>query len=313
MKDEDAMNSEKKWPDCDPLVVKFRDYLRAERNRSELTVRNYTKALESFTAFANSLGEPWTWQSVDDGMVREWVIWMMDEQALKSATVNLRLSGLRTFYHYLLLTQAAKTDPCTRVSGPKKEKKLPAFVRQEDMRRLLDEMAWGEDFEGVRDHLIVEMLYQTGMRRAEMLGLRDVDIDLLHGQLKVTGKRNKQRIVPFGSALAGEVKRYQQLRDETFGTQSVDSPTFLDKKGRPLGAVEIDRLVKDALGRVTQQERRGPHVLRHSFATAMLNNKADLQSIQKLLGHASLKTTEVYTHLSFEDLKKEYESAHPRS
>jgi len=297
----------------DKLVDDFLEYLKSERNRSEKTVKNYDTALSEFQAFFESLNEGLTWKTFDASVVREWVIRMIDEEGKKATTVNLNLSALRTFCHYLMLTKQIDKNPCVKIAGPKKQKVLPAFVKQDDMDRLLDETEFGDDFEGVRNHLIVSMLYMTGMRRAELTNLRDGDIEPGAMQVKVTGKRNKQRIIPIADDLLQEIRQYQQKRQEEFGTAPEGDHFLLGKKGRNLSDAELGKIVKDALSRVTTQQRRGPHTLRHSFATAMLNNGADLQAIQKLLGHESLKTTEIYTHLSFEDLKNEYKSAHPRS
>lgn len=294
-------------------VENFLTYLKSERNRSDRTVESYQIVLDELSEFLDGSLEKWTWESVNTSILREWVIYMMDEQKKSAATVNLCLSALRGFYKYLKLIGVVKLDPTRKIVGPKKERVLPSFVKQEDMDRLLDQVHFGEDFEGVRNRLIILMLYMTGMRRAEILGLRTKDIDFVQKQIKVTGKRNKQRIIPFCQDLEGEMKSYLDVKSEYFTGQEVEDKFLLNVRGGSLGENAIDMIVKKALSTVTQQKRRGPHMLRHSFATAMLNNGADLLAIQKILGHASLKTTEIYTHLSFEQLKEEYKNAHPRS
>lgn len=295
------------------LDAHFYDYLRSERNRSERTVCNYRESLESLTAFLDRREEYWDWTLLTSGDLREWIVWMMEERKMKASTVCLRLSGVRTFYRYLLAIGAVDKDPCIRVSNPKKAKVLPSIVREERMDCLLDNTMFPPTFVGCRDKLIVEMLYMTGMRRGEILALTDNSIHLDTLQINVIGKRNKERIIPIGEDLAEKIRDYQRLRDETFQNHVYDDPFLLNRKGRGISPTEIDLVVKRVLGQVTTQQRRGPHTLRHSFATAMLNNGADLQSIQKLLGHQSLKTTEIYTHVSFRELKKEYKGAHPHS
>lgn len=296
----------------DKLTESFLDYLKAERNRSPRTIFNYGLALEDFRSFLDSVDTGLTWKEVTRDLVRDWVIELVDKQKLSAATVNLKLSALRTFYHYLLLVEEIRVNPMDNVTGPKKKKNLPSFVKEADMERLLDMMP-DEGFEAVRDRLVVLMLYMTGMRRAEIIALRDEDVQLTAKLLKITGKRNKQRLVPIGDELMEEIGRYLDLRSQRFEQLPAESFFLLSNRGRQMQPQMVENIVKDNLSLVTNQSKRSPHVLRHSFATAMLNNGADLQTIQKLLGHESLNTTQIYTHLSFEELKKEYKSAHPRS
>jgi len=295
------------------LIANFLDYLRAELNRSERTVENYGTALREFQSFFNSIGEGITWETVDTDIVREWIVYMMDEEDKKPATVALALSALRTFYKYLMKVGIVRKNPTAKVQSPKKSKQLPSFVKDECMEELLDNVDFPQGFEGRRDRLIILMLYSTGMRRAEILGLQDKDI--LHSELaiKVTGKRMKQRIIPVSTELLGEIDQYIHLRDEHFSEGFEGTKLLVGNNGKDLRPDEIHRIVTQSLATVTSQKKRSPHVLRHSFATAMLNNGADLQAIQQLLGHESLETTQVYTHLSFEELKNVYKKAHPRS
>jgi integrase/recombinase XerC len=294
-------------------IASFLDYLRAELNRSERTVENYAVALREFEAFFHSLAEGITWESADTEIVREWVVYMIDEEDKKPATVSLALSALRTFYRYLMKTGKAVANPAANVKAPKKAKKLPAFVKEENMSQLLDSCTFTDDFEGRRDRLIILMLYSTGMRRAEILGLQDKDILWGEKAVKVTGKRMKQRIIPISDELLKEVRRYIDMRTAYFSNGYEGTAFLLGKKGKDLRPDEIHRIVTEKLAMVTTQQKRSPHVLRHSFATAMLNHGADLQAIQQLMGHESLETTQIYTHLSFEELKNAYNKAHPRS
>jgi len=292
-------------------IDSFLEYLRSDRGYSPLTVRKYGDSLVAFQKFFEGLDKTLTWSTVDASVVREWIVFMLDEEGKDVSTVNYGgLSPLRTFYKYLRRMGWADANPMEKVVAPKMPKKLPSFVREADMDRLLDEMKEDTSFEGIRDRLIVMMFYETGIRRAELLSLKDADVDLRAMQLKVTGKRNKQRIVPFGEELKGEVEQYLSARHELL--ESIPERLFVKKDGKPVSYAKVGEIVKKNLSLVTKQKKRTPHVLRHSFATAMLNNDADLGSIQKLLGHENLATTEIYTHLSFEELKNVYKNAHPR-
>ena len=289
----------------------FLEYLHSERNNSQATIESYAKDLQDFLAFYEPQNEQATWKNVEANDVREWVIYLLDAQKLTAASVNRKLSTLRTFFKYLRMMEWVEVNPMEKVVGPKKKRPLPYFVREAEMDRLLEMMADDATFRGVRDRLILMMFYETGIRRAELLGMTDADVDVSARQIKVTGKRNKQRIVPFGEELEGEVRKYKDIRSASFETATF--PTFfVTEKGAPMNAGQVTKVVNENLSKVTTIKKRSPHVLRHSFATAMLNNKADLTSIQKLLGHESVATTEIYTHVSFEELKSEYKNAHPR-
>jgi integrase/recombinase XerC len=204
-----------------------------------------------------------------------------------------------------------EANPMLKIAGPKNKSKLPVFVREKEMESLFEIMDSDKSFKGLRDRLVILMFYLTGMRRAELLSLKDADVDFSLKRIKVTGKRNKQRIIPMGMELMDAVREYVSERRASFAVCS--ESLFVGDDGLPLTVGEVTRIVKDNLAKVTTNKKRTPHVLRHSFATALLNADADLPSIQKLLGHESLKTTEVYTHLSFEELKDAYKNAHPRS
>lgn len=289
----------------------FLEYLHSERNNSQATIESYAKDLQDFLAFYEPQNEQATWKNVEANDVREWVIYLLDAQKLTAASVNRKLSTLRTFFKYLRMMEWVEVNPMEKVVGPKKKRPLPYFVREAEMDRLLEMMADDATFRGVRDRLILMMFYETGIRRAELLGMTDADVDVSARQIKVTGKRNKQRIVPFGEELEGEVRKYKEIRSASFETATF--PTFfVTEKGAAMNAGQVTKVVNENLSKVTTIKKRSPHVLRHSFATAMLNNKADLTSIQKLLGHESVATTEIYTHVSFEELKSEYKNAHPR-
>lgn len=293
------------------LIDDFLEYFRTERNKSDLTVANYGNDLKEFESFFESLNEGIKWTTVDECVVREWVIYLVDVMHMKPTSVNRKLSALRSFYHYLMRMKLVGVNPMIRITGPKKQKPLPAFVRDSEMDELLGLLDADMTYEGILSKTVILTLYLTGMRRAEILSLSDNDIDFHARQLKVTGKRNKQRIIPFGEELDRQLKTYLQARDEKFG---IGFETLLVcPKGKAMTAGKLAMIVKKGLSMVTTQQKKSPHVLRHTFATSMLNTGADLASIQKLLGHASLATTQIYTHVSFEELKTAYQNAHPRS
>lgn len=286
------------------------NYLKLERNYSDKTILSYGKDLEQFEKFLKKLDEKIKLETVDADLIRSWVINLMDEK-MAASSVNRKLSSLRSFYRYLLRKGLVQVDPVQKVTGPKKKKPLPTFVKEEDMNKLLDEVSFGDDFEGVRDKLILEVFYVTGVRRSELVALNDADIDYSASTIKVTGKRNKQRLIPFGERLKGMLSTYQQLRDEMIPQRS--EAFFVQKNGERVTAGLVYNMVKRDLSKVVTLKKRSPHVLRHSFATNMLNNRASLGAVKELLGHERLTTTEIYTHTTFEELKKEYEHAHPRA
>ena len=291
----------------------FLEYLRSELNNSPLTLDAYARDLSEFQDFVKEADPDCEWIAVEADDVREWIIYLLDEQGLSAASVNRKLSTLRTFSKYLRRMGWVSVNPMEKVIAPKKKRPLPYFVRESEMDRLLEMTANDRSFVGIRDRLILMMFYETGIRRAELLGMTDASVDLIAKQIKVEGKRSKQRIVPFGEELETEIRAYIEARNESFGQHTGFEALFVTVKGIAMNKSQVTKVVKDNLSKVTTIKKRSPHVLRHSFATAMLNNNADLTSIQKLLGHESVATTEIYTHVSFEELKSEYKNAHPRN
>ena len=293
------------------LVKEFLDYLRSERNCSARTVGEYGDDLQKFESFFKNLDATLTWETVDSDVIRDWMESMMDKGNI-ATSVNRRLSAVRSFYRFALSRGLVAADPSHGVKGPKKEKPLPQFVREADMDALLDESMWNmRRYEDVRARTIILMIYETGVRISELLGLDDAAVDLAACQLKVTGKRDKQRVIPFGGELRASLEAYMSLRDASVEKKS--PALLLSADGTRMAYHTARREVKKHLSRVCTLKKRSPHVLRHTFATAMLNNGAGIESVKKLLGHSRLTTTEVYTHTTFEQLKKVYESAHPRA
>ncbi len=292
------------------LTDSFLDYLLYERNYSRGTVAYYRADILELQKFGEELLGDLTPSDVDAELVREWIASLMDK-GYASNTINRKLSSVRTYYKYLLRKGVVDADPLRKVTGPKKRKPLPVFLREGEMDRLLDDVDFGEGFEGHRDRMIIEMFYATGMRLSELIGLDDKDIDYSASLIKVTGKRNKQRLIPFDEELGRSMQEYVNVRNELFPVCS--DAFFVRKNGERLSRSIVACIVKRNLSKVVTVKKRSPHVLRHTFATVMLNNGADLGSIKELLGHESLATTEIYTHTTFEELKKVYNQAHPRA
>ena len=292
------------------LTDSFLDYLQYERNYSEETIKSYREDLRQFEEFAREEIGDSAPSEVTAELVREWIVSLMD-RGYTSTSINRKLSSLRSFYKFLLRKGEVAVNPLQKITGPKNKKPLPAFLRESDMDRLLDEVDFGEGFKGCRDHMIIEMFYATGVRLSELIGLDNKDVDFSSSLIKVTGKRNKQRLIPFGEELKIAMTEYVDVRNEAVPVRT--DAFFVRENGERLSRSIVENLVKRNLSKVVTLKKRSPHVLRHTFATTMLNHDAELGAIKELLGHESLATTEVYTHTTFEELKKVYNLAHPRA
>jgi len=289
----------------------FLQYLQIEKRYSPHTVRSYLNDLDQFGAFLKEKGHTDDPVEVTSHDIRAWIVSMLDAE-YSTVSVHRKISCLRVYYRFLRKEGIVKNDPLQKIVLPKRKKRLPVFIEEKAMKILLDEYSFGDDFEGVRNRTIIEMLYLTGMRRSELIGLRTIDIDLADATVKVTGKRNKQRIIPLVKPFLKRLEEYNKLRDEK--TEDVTNDWFfITGKGNKLYDKYVYNIVKSYLSIVTTADRKSPHILRHTFATHMLNNGADLNSIKELLGHANLSATQVYTHNTFEKLKKIYKQAHPRA
>lgn len=288
----------------------FLQYLSVEKRYSPHTVRSYTNDLKQFYSFLSDHGIPGEPSGITSGDIRQWIVSMMAE-GISTVSVHRKISCLRVYFKYLRKQGVIKADPLEKVVLPKRKKTLPSFVEEKALDKLLDEIDFGEGFEGIRNRTMIEMLYLTGMRRAELINLRNADVDLAEGTLKVTGKRNKQRIIPIVIPYIKRLDEYRKIRNE----QMADNPDgwfFLTGKGNKLYDKFVYNTVIRYLSMVTTIEKKSPHVLRHTFATHMLNRGADLNSIKELLGHANLSATQIYTHNTFDKLKEVYNKRHPR-
>ena len=295
-------------------IQSFVDYLRYERNLSERTIKGYSAGLEAFERFFKRLDAELCWDNLDEDVIRDWMMAMMEE-GNRTGSICCRLSSVRAFYKFLLKRGLVDRNPAHLVVAPKREKNLPIFVREDQMDRLLDGNYFPEDFVGVRDRLILLAFYSTGMRLSELTGLALDDVDCKQSQVRVTGKRNKQRVVPFGSEMMSSIHSYLAMRHAMLMEKGIVSNWFFvsEKSGGRMPDSKVRQIVQAYLGQVTTLRKKSPHVLRHSFATSMLNHRADLQSVKELLGHERLSTTEIYTHTTFEELKYMYNQAHPRA
>ena len=295
------------------MIRKFLDYITIERHYSPLTVRAYEQDLKEFCSYLHTDPSALDPTLVTDADIKDWMISLLDAGE-KPRTVRRKLSSLRSFWRFMLRVGYVDKDITRAIIAPKMDKSLPVFFKESEMREAQTTLDYADDFTSMRDSLIIDMLYQTGMREAEIVGLTDGDIDLVSKEVRVFGKRRKERIVPFGDALAERIRAYQAARHEQFGLEPAPSqPLLLTDKGEKTTVSNIYTIVRARMGEVSTLKKHSPHVLRHTFATQMLNNGADINSIKEVLGHSSLAATQVYTHNSFEQLKSIYLTAHPRA
>ncbi len=292
------------------LIEKYTRYLRYEKNYSLHTEISYSEDLSQFAVFLAEHFSDTDINHVDRDIIRMWIVSMM-EKKISPRSVNRKLSAVKSFYRYLQKIGEVTVNPASKVNGPKVGRPIPAFANGADMEKVLDEENYGDSFESLRDHIIIELFYVTGIRRAELIGLKDVDVDFSSETIQVTGKRNKQRLIPFGDGMKQSLEQYIAVRNKEVGNQS--GYLFVKNNGEPLYPMLVHRIVTSNLQQIETLAKVSPHVLRHSFATGMLNNGADINAVKELLGHASLAATEIYTHTSFEELKRIYNKAHPRA
>ncbi len=306
------------------MIQKFLDYIAIEKRYSVRTVGEYGDDLKAWCAFLGWEVDEFDASKVGAEDVKLWMVEMLDG-GQSPRSVKRRLSAVKSFYKFLLRVGLVKVDITRAIVAPKMDKPLPLYFREGDMKavKVNQERDWSEDMSDeeqlvhLRDYLMVEMLYQTGMRRAELVGLSDADVDVKQKQIRVFGKRAKERMVPIGDGLCELIEEYREKKCELLAEES-EVGTFLVRKNRngewqSMDAHTLYNIVRARMGEVSTLKKHSPHVLRHTFATTMLNNGADIRTIQSLLGHASLAATQVYTHATFEQMKEAYHAAHPRS
>ena len=292
------------------LKEKFIKYLRYEKNCSSHTEISYFKDLTQFQMYVEDEVGQFDPLSISSDQIRMWIVKLM-EQGNKSSTVNRKLSSIKSFYRFLQKKELIEVNPAIYLQGPKKEHRLPSFVKHSDMLKVLASDSFTDDFEGVRNLFLIELLYLTGLRTEELVMMKDVDVDLSSNTLQVHGKGNKDRLIPFSEKTNHLIAEYINVRNE-----KVENRTpylFVRKNGKQLYHRMVYAIVNKHLSDVKTLSMKSPHVLRHSFATVMLNNGAEINAVKNLLGHASLASTQIYTHVTFKELKKVYNNAHPRA
>ncbi len=294
-------------------IDRFESYLKHEKRCSVHTLKAYLSDLEQFTSFIQAeYDKDQSISTSSHKQIRTWIVYLLDDQDLNTASVNRKISALKTYFRFVKKEGIREDNPMQKVISPRQKKRLPEFVEEKGMHQLFDEITFSNDFEGQRNKLILQTLYFTGIRLSELIGIKIRDIDFYQGYLTVLGKRNKERQLPLTMPMLNEVKSYLESRDELEVIQDQEF-LFLTAKGRQIYPSLVYDIVKTNLNLVTTIKKKSPHVIRHSFATHMLNNGADLHTIKELLGHANLAATQVYTHNTFEKLKSIYNQAHPRA
>ncbi|HPQ08631.1 MAG TPA: tyrosine-type recombinase/integrase [Bacteroidia bacterium] len=285
-------------------VSEFLDYLKYEKNFSAHTILAYENDLKEFMQFVDSLNISETNKEI----IRQYIGYL-SERKLEVKSIRRKISSIRSYFNFLIKEGIYSQNPCRGLVLPKIKKSIPEFLDAEPLLNYLNENT-ESDFESIRNKLIIDILYQTGIRRSELVNLKKNDIDLNNLNLKVLGKRNKERIIPFSLQLADNLNRYFSV---LYDMNIKSDYLLVDKNGKQLSSFQVYYIVKKELSKITTQEKKHPHILRHTFATHLLNNGADINAVKELLGHSNLKATEIYTHSNIEQLKKIYKQSHPRS
>ncbi|MFK7772759.1 MAG: tyrosine-type recombinase/integrase [Saprospiraceae bacterium] len=292
-------------------ITVFLKYLELEKRFSVHTIKAYQSDLLQFFAYIEETYSLTSILEVRHFHIRAWIVELMQNK-ITPRSINRKLSTLKTYFKFLKRRKEIQENPMLKVIAPKVGKRLPVVVKEIELENLFEKINFGEGYAAVRDEMVMEMLYSTGMRRSELINLTPNDLDFFNDQVKVLGKGNKERLIPFARPLANRLKNYLEIRNDEFELSATDS-LFLTEKGKKMYPKLVYNLVKKYLSQITTVEQRSPHVLRHSFATHLSNNGADLNAIKELLGHSSLAATQVYTHNSIEKLKRIYQQAHPKA
>lgn len=294
------------------FISDFLNYIEFERRYSVHTLTSYKRDLQQFSDFLSQVYEIDSAQEIKFTIIRSWIAQLMEE-GNSARTVNRKISTLKSYFRYLLKTGKIDQNPTLKITGPKIRKKLPVFIEEKSMDFLVDDDLDMNSFKEVRDRLVVEFFYTTGMRRAELIGIKTLDVDINNQLIKVLGKRNKERLLPIHGSLLSLIDSYLSLKKNLNTSQQMVANFFITEKGKKMYPELVYRIVNNYLSRVSTQKKKSPHVLRHTFATHMLNHGADLNAVKELLGHANLAATQIYTHNTIDKLKNIYKLAHPKA
>ncbi|HVV04458.1 MAG TPA: tyrosine-type recombinase/integrase [Puia sp.] len=293
------------------MIQSFIDYLKFEKHYSAHTIRSYQDDLVQFFDYlALQFGEQ-SLKAITPAMIRSWLASLKDE-GLTSRSINRKISSLKSFFKYQMRSGVVEQSPMIAITSPKISKRLPVYVEQQDIATLFGDIYFPDSWEGRTDRLLLAIFYHTGIRLSELLHLQERQVDKGNRNIKVLGKGNKERVIPIGPVLMGEIETYSQKKRAEFAEPDVQY-LFVGKSGKKLYAKYVYRVVKKYLSQVTTVDKKSPHVLRHSFATHLMNEGAELNSVKELLGHSSLAATQVYTHNTIEKLKDVYKKAHPKA
>ena len=293
----------------DKAVAEFLSYLNLQKRFSPLTTKNYAIDLKQFFNFLNQEVYDSRLTEISYQHVRSFIASLIDKKK-STVSVNRKISCLKSFFKFALKNNLISNNPMQKIQGPKTPKRLPVFIDENQIEKIFNQLKFDSGFEGIRNKLLIDVLYQTGLRRAELINLKETDLDLISLQLKVLGKRNKERIIPFSIHLKRSIQEYLNAKQEN---NLINSFLFVNLKNIQLSPQALTKIVSEILSEVTTNKKKSPHVLRHTFATHLLNRGADINAVKELLGHANLSATQIYTHNTIEKLKKSYNQAHPRS
>ncbi|MEQ8713548.1 MAG: tyrosine-type recombinase/integrase [Cyclobacteriaceae bacterium] len=294
------------------MLESFLKYIEYEKRYSPHTISSYKGDLERFLQFVNKEYQTNQIQEINHAVIRSWIIYL-SESGIGARSINRKIAALKSYFKFLLKREVIEENPTQRLKPLKVEKKLPSFVRESEMDQMLDHFQFSEDFGGYRDRLVIELLYGTGIRLSELINLRKADVNLFENHIKVLGKRNKERIIPISAFIVKLIKEYAKQVALQMGEANENEYLILTDKGDQTYPVFIYRLIRKYLEQFSHSDKKSPHVLRHTFATHLLNKGADLNAVKELLGHTSLAATQVYTHNSLDKLKKVFDQAHPKA
>ncbi len=293
------------------VVEKFIEYITFEKRFSKHSIEAYKSDIDQFWEYCHTVYDIKDPAKINHLIIRSWIVSLIEKE-ISNPSINRKLSSLKSYFRFLLKDDIITANPFNKVISPKTSSRLPQFVENKPINQLLDQTKFEPDHSGIRAKTIIELFYATGMRLSELINIKENDINFNEGLIKVMGKRNKERLIPFGNKLSYSLNHYLQIKREEIRGPEVNTYLFVTEKGKKLYPRLIYRIVNSYLAKVTTIKKKSPHVLRHTFATHMLNHGADLNAIKDILGHANLNATQIYTHNTIEQLKSIHHKSHPR-